>query len=108
MVKIKYDGVIEAVRYTPEGKVSMARAYERRGPAFSDRILLSREELIKRLESGGRYMIGKRLPKLGGVFEVSARVHLVKGDGNVLWVSTSKTGVAQSSSRDELQGAPLF
>jgi hypothetical protein len=108
MSKVKYDGVIEAVRYSPDGKVSLARAYERRGPAFSDRILLSREELIKRIESGDKYVVGKRLPMLGGVFEVYDKVHLVKGEGNVMWIATSKSGAGQASLRDELQGAPLF
>ncbi len=103
MSKVKYDGVIEAVRYTPEGKISLARAYERRGPAFSDRILLSRDELIKRLNSGEKYMVGKRIPMMGGMFEVSTRLQLVRGEGNFVWVSTSP-----SENRDHLEGAPLF
>ena len=107
MSKQKYDGVIEAVRYTPDGRVSLARAYERRGPAFSDRILLSRDDLIKRLESGEKFMIGKRLPYVGGMFEVSNKVELVKGDGSVVWISTDSSGNG-SDGRDDLLGAPLF
>ena len=108
MARIKYDGVIEAVRYTPDGKVSIARAYERRGPAFSDRILLNREELIKRLEAGEKYMVGKRVPKMGATFEISTRVYLVEGAEKVCWISTSKDSSGQTSNRDEIEGAPLF
>ncbi len=103
MSKLKYDGVIEAVRYTPDGKISLARAYERRGPAFSDRILLNRDELIKRIDSGDKYMVGKRIPMMGSMFEVSTRLQLIRGEGNLVWVSTG-----QSGNRDHLEGAPLF
>ena len=108
MSRIKYDGVIEAVRFTPDGKVSMARAYERRGPAFSDRILLNREELIKRLEAGEKYVVGKRIPMMGATFEVSAKVFLVKSADNVHWISTHEGGNGQAGSRDEIEGAPIF
>jgi hypothetical protein len=74
MAKIGYDGVIEAVRYSPDGRLSVARVYERRGPSFSDRILLDRDELIKRLESGEKYVVGKRIPRMPGTFEVRGAV----------------------------------
>lgn len=106
MANPKYDGVIEAVRYTPDGKVSLARAYERRGPAFSDRILLGRSELIKRLNSGEKFMIGQRLPRLGGMFEVSSRVKLVKDKANIEWIHSDQ--LDPSHERDVLEGAPLF
>lgn len=102
MAKIKYDGVIEAVRYKSEGLLSLVRAFERRGAAFSDCILLSREELIKRLESGKRYMLGKRLQNFGGVFEVTARINLVSA-GDIAWITTHET-----SDHDDLEGAALF
>jgi hypothetical protein len=35
MAKNRFDGVIEAVRYTPEGKIDVVQAYRRRGTAFS-------------------------------------------------------------------------
>jgi hypothetical protein len=41
----KFDGVIEAVRYK-NGQVEVVRAFERRGAAFSDRILIPRRELL--------------------------------------------------------------
>ena len=107
MAKPKYDGVIEAVRYTPDGKVSLARIYERRGPAFSDRILLSRDELIQRLKSGEKFMIGKRLPRMGGMFEVSARVTLLKKKENEVWIQAGQSD-GSAVERDTLEGVPLF
>ena len=103
MAKIKYDGVIEAVRYLPDGKISLVRTYERRGPAFSDRILLSRSELVEQLQSGKQYVVGERIKLMGGMFNVSAPVKLIKGSENALWVSTK-----ESVSCDDLQEAPLF
>ena len=103
MAKIKYDGVIEAVRYLPDGKISLVRTYERRGPAFSDRILLSRSELIEQLKSGKQYVIGERIKRMGGMFNVSAPVKLIEDSGDVIWVSTKEAGTC-----DDLQEAPLF
>jgi hypothetical protein len=108
MARIKYDGVIEAVRYAPDGKVSIARAYERRGPAFSDRILLNRNELIRRLDAGEKFVVGKRVPNMGASFDVSARVYLLHEAGNVFWITTQKPGTVQTDSRDEIEGAPIF
>ena len=34
MAKLKFDGLIEAVRYAPDGKIILVRAYERRGATF--------------------------------------------------------------------------
>jgi hypothetical protein len=107
MAKQKYDGVIEAVRYTPDSKVSLARVYVRRGPAFSDRILLKRDELIQRLDAGEKFVIGKRLAGMGGMFEVSKTVQLSKAKGGDLWI-TSGQSLNGSDGRDILEGAPLF
>jgi hypothetical protein len=37
----KFDGVIEAVRYK-DGQIEVVRAFERRGSAFTDRVMLNR------------------------------------------------------------------
>ena len=47
----KFDGVIEAVRYK-DGQIDVVRAFERRGAAFSDRIMIDRKELLERLKEG--------------------------------------------------------
>ena len=102
MAKPKYDGVIQAVRYDDDGQVLWVRAFLRRGPAWSDYILLDRDELIEQLNSGKRIVIGKRVRYLGGTFETSSPVELVEKDGHEFLFS----GDAQAD-RDCLQGVPL-
>ncbi len=103
MAKPKFDGVIEAVHYQPDGQVEWVRAYERRGPAFSERILLDRQTLVERLVAGQRFVVGKRLPYLGSTFEVSQPVHLVqRSDGDALVV-----GDVQGE-QDRLEGVPVI
>ena len=104
MAKIPYDGVIEAVRTTADGQLELARAYEKRGLVFSDRILLSRADLIDRIKNGQKFMIGKRTPYMGGTFDTSGPIHLVKGTGG------DHISVSPSSSDqlDNLQDIPKF
>ncbi len=91
--KPKFDGVIEAAHYTPDGELQWVRTYERRGPAFGDHTILSKETLIARLQEGKRFVTGKRIHHQGTSFEVYAPVRLVKsgeriaivaGEGNTL------------------------
>jgi hypothetical protein len=70
MAKINYDGVVEAVRYKPNGEIDWVRAYERRGPTFSDWLLIDRQSVIKRLKSGRRFVVGERI-LMAGTFKVS-------------------------------------
>jgi hypothetical protein len=103
MAQKKFDGVIEAVRFTPDGKLELARVYERRGPTFSDRILLTREELVQRLKAKKVYYLGCRTPYLASTFEVGQQVKLSGSVGNEVIVA----GVS-SATRDQLEGAPQF
>lgn len=73
MVK-KLDGVIEAVRYTPEGKIDVVRAYERRGATYSDHLLIRRDDLAARLKAGKRFVVGVRKEFLASTFEVKSEV----------------------------------
>ncbi len=50
MRKQKIDGVMECVRYKPNGEVEWVRAYERRGATYSDHLLLKRETLIEKTQ----------------------------------------------------------
>lgn len=102
MAKPKYDGVIEAVRYQPDGKIQWVRAYVRRGPIFSDRLLVDRSALIEQLKAGKNYMAGRRIPLMAGTFEVSKPVHLVQKDG----VEVIATGETQGD-RDGLENVPI-
>jgi len=99
----RFDGVIEAVRYSPDGKVQMVRAFERFGPAFGDRILLDRQGLIERIKRGKKFVVGERIHGLGGTFEIGATVRLVRSSGLPLLVAG-----ALADDRDYLEGVPLF
>ena len=102
MAKQKFDGVIEVVRYTPEGLIDMVRAFERRGATFSDRLLWKRAELVERLKAGQKIVIGSPQLYLASTFTVGASVRLERSRNGELIV-TGK----ESSDHDRLT-APLF
>jgi hypothetical protein len=104
MARKKYDGVIEVVRYAPEGKISQVRIYERRGPTYSDRVLINRMELLQRLRSGKKFGVGIREALMASTFKVSSDVRLAGSRGQEVIVS----GGANSTERDDLLGVPLF
>ena len=103
MASKKYDGVIEAVRYKPNGEVDWVRAYERRGPTFGDHVLIDRQSLIRRMKSGKRYVAGQRLPYLAGTFEISSSLRLVNAGGKEILVTDEV-----QASQDRLEGVPLI
>lgn len=103
MAKPKFDGVVECVHYKPNGEVDWVRAYERRGPTFSDIILLKREDLIQRLKAGKKYVVGKRKPFLASTFEVGAPIRLINVDGKEILVTDD-----HPSARDHLPGVPIL
>ncbi len=103
MAKAKYDGVVQAVRYGSDGQVQWVRAHLRRGPTWSDHVLLDRKTLIEQIKSGKRFMAGKRIPRLAGTFEVSHPIKLVQKDGQEFLA----TGDADPQ-RDRLDGVPLI
>lgn len=94
----KFDGVIEAVRYAPDGKISLVRAYERRGPTFSDRVLLTRPVLVERLKKGEQFVVGQRTELLASTFETGASLVLA-----CEVISTSA-----NAERDYLETVPVF
>jgi len=103
MSKQKVDGVIEAVRYTPEKMISQVRVYLRRGPTYSDHILMSREALIKQMENGKRFYTGKRKPYLASTFFLNQKLGLFSTNGDTF------IGIKDTNSRrDDPDLAPLF
>jgi len=98
----KFDGVIEAARYAPEGTLVMVRAYVRRGAAFSDHVLINRETLVERLKNGKKYFTGQRTNLMAGTFELSKPVRLV-GSNRREVISTS-----EQAERDQLEETPIF
>jgi hypothetical protein len=98
----KFDGVIEAVRYK-NGQIELVRAFERRGAAFTDRIMLGRDEFLKRLKKGQKFVVGKRREFLAGTFDVQEKpVQLVSRDGREIISTRSE------ADHDELEQAPVF
>ena len=103
MAKPKFDGVVEAVHYRPDGQIEWVRAYLRRGPIFSDRILLDRETLIEQLKLGKVYLAGKRIPQMAGTFDVSDPLRIAQKNGEEVLV----TGEIQAD-QDRLASVPII
>jgi len=103
MAKVKYDGVVVAVHYTPDNQVDWVRTFLRHGPIFSDRIMLNRQDLIEQLESGKKFMVGKRMPYMAGLFEVSEPLRVIKTEGDYVLVTGDNR-----AERDNLEGIPII
>ncbi|MEK6221701.1 MAG: hypothetical protein N2D54_05585 [Chloroflexota bacterium] len=101
---LKQDGIVEAVHYTPSGKIDWVRAYERRGPTWSDHVLLDRDALVERLENGKRFFVGKRIPLEASEFEIGERLKLVKS-GKRSFVGTGENHITKN---DYLKDVPLI
>jgi hypothetical protein len=102
MARTKYDGVIEAVRYSPNGQIDMVRVYERRWLVYSDHILLDRAALLERLSQGQSFVTGQRKAYVANVFETGKSVHL---SGTTNPIITTKD---QAGSQDFLANVPIF
>ena len=103
MRRPKFDAVIEAVHYAPDGKIALARIYERRGATWSDRILLDRRDLVARLELGKQFVTGQRKVFWASTFEVGEAVqYLARGERGVITTS------GQAAEKDLLAGVPVF
>lgn len=98
MARAKFDIVIETVRYAADGRIEMARVFERRGAAFSDHVLLSREKLFEKIKSGKKCVTGQRTEFLAGTFKTDKPVQLI-GD----FISTSP-----GANKDLLENIPIF
>ncbi len=101
MAKPRFDGVVEAVHYAPDGQVAWVRVYERRGPTFSDRLLLDRQSLIQKIKSRKRFVIGERKVLWASTFDTSSALQLIRKDGRELIVAGST-----SVDHDSLGSAP--
>ena len=103
MAKPKIDGVIEAVRYNPDGRINWVRAYLRRGPTYSDRILVDRQKLIEMLKTGKSIMSGVRVEQMASTFQLGKPVRLLQSNDHEVLV----TGEIESS-QDRLEGVPIL
>jgi hypothetical protein len=81
----------------------VVRAFERRGAAFSDRVLLQRHELLERLKKGRRFTVGHRKEFLAGSFDLQGNpLQILKQNGGEI-ISTRP-----NADHDELENAPVF
>lgn len=89
MAKIKFDGVIEAVRYAQDGKIEVVRAYERRGATFSDGIIIARADLVTRIKSGQKFVTGSRQEFMGSTFD-TRKIVVINGDAITTGTATTR------------------
>lgn len=99
----KVDGIVEAVRYDEGGCIEMVRMYERRGAAYSDHILVQRDDLVERLRKRKKVYAGTRQEFMAGTFRLTLPLRLVKADDRD--VITTAWG---DTPCDDLTGVPLF
>ena len=98
----KVDGVIEAAHFTSDGKLAWVRAYERRGPTWSDVVLLDRASLVQRLKKRKRFYVGTRREFLASEFELKEPLRLVEFyRGEALVVGRGE------DRQDRLEGIPV-
>ena len=91
-----------AARYHDEDKsLEIAQVYQRRGPIWGDVVLLTRKEIIERIEKGDRGVIG-RLAEIDGDFDVLGELRVVGIVGPVRLAVGEREPV-----HDDLQ-VPLF
>ena len=103
MAKQKIDGVVEAVHYDLNKEIVWVRAYERRGPTYSDHVLLNRNSLIERIQAGKHYFTGQRIPLQASTFEIIHPIHVVGVNGR-FFVVTGHSPAQQ----DTLDGVPII
>lgn len=100
----KVDGVVEAGHLGPDGRLAWVRAYERRGPTWSDVVLLDRAALIQRLKARKRFHVGTRRELWASEFDLSTTLRLAQTPhGNFLVTGFGNTEIPQ----DQLDGISL-
>jgi hypothetical protein len=102
MAHQKYDGIIEAVRYQPNGQIDLVRVYKKRGFVFSDNLLMDRPALIDELSRGKKYVTGQRQIYVANIFVTGKSIHL---SGKSKSMITTKE---QAGSQDFLANVPVF
>lgn len=106
--KQKFDGVIVGVHFDLSGRVDWVRVFLRRGAIFSDRLILSRQELIEQIKQGKQFIIGERVEYLAGTFKGFQTVSIRHENGDDFLISSQDEAVEQTSMVDRLAGAPII
>lgn len=92
----KADVVVVAVRYRDSHQIDWVRAYERRGPTWSDRINIRREELVERIRSGEKVVAGQRIRYEAGTFNYGEPLRLEDHNGQSTVISGTPNGSGDS------------
>ena len=103
MAKIKFDGILTAVRLDETGELLTARIFERRGVIFSDHFLIDRDDLINRIKKGQKFLTGIRQYKMGSSFDTGEAVRVVSSKGKEMLVVGSG-----ETDKDNLRSVPQF
>jgi hypothetical protein len=103
MPQIKFDYLIEAIHYSPDGVLEKVRLYEKRGPSFSDRVMMNRDQLIHILRTGKKVVTGSRQAYLGSTFTLTGEIQL-SGSKDVPTIVLGE----EPSRQDSLAGLPIF
>ncbi len=93
----KFDLLIDSVHYNANGDIEFVRCFERRGPSFSDNLILNRNQLVGRFNEQKVVVTGTRETYMGSTFVVQKLVTIKNGI-----ISTDP-----ASSKDMLQNIPL-
>ena len=100
---IKVDLIIEAAHFKPNGYIENVRAYVRRGPTYSDCVLLSRAELINNIRMGKRVATGQRVPRMASTFIDLIPISVIKKAEHIFITSNDFT-----NERDYLNNIPTL
>ena len=103
MTPQKIDGVLECVHYDANGRLETLRVYQRRGAAFSDRMLLTRADFIQQLKLGRKYVAGQRIPYMGSSFDTGPAILLAGKPGAEVIVQGSSP-----TEKDSLPDVPII
>ena len=99
----KYDVVVVAMRLEKEGRIAWLRAFERRGPTWSDYRMIDRAAAIERIRAGERFVTGERIPYEAGTFKTFDALHVDERNGHPVLVAGDAGGEG-----DSLAGVPIL
>ncbi|HUF37346.1 MAG TPA: hypothetical protein VMN57_02380 [Anaerolineales bacterium] len=95
----KTDAVVVAVHLDAGGRIDWLRAFERRGPTWSDWKKIPREAAITRIRAGERFMTGERIKYYAGTFNTFDPIRIEEVDGEIRLVSGQANGRGDSLAR---------
>ncbi|MBN1267014.1 MAG: hypothetical protein JXA25_16095 [Anaerolineales bacterium] len=92
--KKKVDVILVAVKLSENGQMDFARGYLRRGPVWSDLVLLQREQLIERLQTGEKVYTGAETDMVGD-FEIHEQLQIETVNGKDLFIIGNEKATAE-------------